>query len=1180
MSVSFKQLSNPFSTGGGGAHFEAYVQAYFVTLMLTSGIAPCLPDWPIYEIKLQGKSSGYNIDDLIVFVRNYEGKEAKLLAQIKRSIQFTKSSNVFREVIQDAWADFQNPNIFTQRQDLLALITGPLTLSDTNNVRTILEWARTWDDPDEYFRNVDQAKFSSKSKQEKLAVFRTHLAYANNGTEVGDSETFEFLRSFHLIGFDLDMRFGGTLSLLLSMIGLFSADPRNIWTRIVDEVQNTNKNAGTIKMDSVPQDLQQIFKNAETRGIPEDLNDAVEETNQNDWNQEPFALQLAQANLIGSWNEHSLADIDVVKNLISGDYDDWISKLRELLSRPGSPLSLRNGKWEVKHRIEIWESLRFKIFDTNLSKFKDSVISVLTELDPQFDLSKNDRFAAPVYGKVLKYSTSLRKGLSESVALLGSQRIPLPNCTQNHREMTANSIVSELLVESDWVRWGSLDRLLPELAEAAPDVFLLAVEKGLQTSPCPFDELFEQEGDGITGRSYITGLLWALEALAWEEKHLVRVCVLLSSLAEKDPGGRYSNRPFNSLIAILLPWYPQTMASISKRQVAIETILDETPSIGWKLLMKLLPKQRQSSTGTYKPRWFMDIPQNWEPVVKRSDYDAHVSFISNRAVESAKDDVERLSELTTFLDVLPKPAFEKTLKLVNSKAIKSSGEDKVFRLWENLTSFILKHRRYSNAEWALKEALISRIETAADKISPKDPKLKYRRLFTQREFDLYEETGDWHEQKENLNNRRINAVNEIRKFGGNEAIIEFVSIVESPALVGEATANVADQKTDSEFLPSLLKTKNPLLSQFVAGYAWGRQRKNGWEWVDELDKSKWNIAQKAQLLSKLPFTQDAWNRAEKLLGAFEKEYWINVNAVPYDFEADSSFAIQKLIDVGRPRAAVDSLSRMIHSNKPFDSALAVRALLSADSSEESIHQLYGYEVVEIIKAIQGDPSTDRNELLKVEWAYLQLLDEYSGTSPREINTRLAADPSFFCEVVSKVYRSKSETKTNKGVSKVNQAVASNAFRLLNTWKTPPGTETDGGFSSTKLGTWLRKAKEFCAKSGRLDVAMNHVGQVLYYSPPDPDGLWIHKGAAKVLNSSDAGTLRLGFRNELINSRGAYWVDPTGKPERELAKKYQEDAEAIENAGFHRLARTLRQISSSYSSEAERARMQQEHDSSD
>ena len=77
MSKRVKQLSNSFSTGSGGPHFEAHVQASFVTLMLTGGFAPCLPCWPITEIKLQGKNDGYDTDDLIVFVKKNDTKKER-----------------------------------------------------------------------------------------------------------------------------------------------------------------------------------------------------------------------------------------------------------------------------------------------------------------------------------------------------------------------------------------------------------------------------------------------------------------------------------------------------------------------------------------------------------------------------------------------------------------------------------------------------------------------------------------------------------------------------------------------------------------------------------------------------------------------------------------------------------------------------------------------------------------------------------------------------------------------------------------------------------------------------------------------------------------------------------------------------------------------------------------------
>ncbi|MGZ6208389.1 MAG: hypothetical protein ACXWMS_12660, partial [Syntrophales bacterium] len=100
---------------------------------------------------------------------------------------------------------------------------------------------------------------------------------------------------------------------------------------------------------------------------------------------------------------------------------------------------------------------------------------------------------------------------------------------------------------------GSLNDLLPTLAEAAPGEFLSQVERALQQTPCPFDNLFAQEGKGISGRNYMTGLLWALETLSWSDKYLSRVAIILAELASHDPGGNWANRPANSLVTVLLP---------------------------------------------------------------------------------------------------------------------------------------------------------------------------------------------------------------------------------------------------------------------------------------------------------------------------------------------------------------------------------------------------------------------------------------------------------------------------------------------------------------------------------------------------------------------------------------------------------------------------------------------------
>jgi hypothetical protein len=64
---------------------------------------------------------------------------------------------------------------------------------------------------------------------------------------------------------------------------------------------------------------------------------------------------------------------------------------------------------------------------------------------------------------------------------------------------------SKLLRAFPCKRWGSLNSILPILSEANPKEFLIAVEKAINASSSPFDELFDQEDTGAFGRNYITG---------------------------------------------------------------------------------------------------------------------------------------------------------------------------------------------------------------------------------------------------------------------------------------------------------------------------------------------------------------------------------------------------------------------------------------------------------------------------------------------------------------------------------------------------------------------------------------------------------------------------------------------------------------------------------------------------
>ncbi len=1171
MSEDAKQLSNPYSTGGGGEHFEAHVQAFFVALMITGGYAPCLPCWPIRKIKLQGKFAGYDTDDMIVFIEKPDnGQVLKMLGQIKHSISITEKNPVFREVIQAAWNDFNNASLFSKGKDAIVLITGPLSATDIDEVRTILEWARHSENADEFIKKVELTHFSSQKKRNKLRAFKKNLKDANSGKPVSDEILFEFLTHFHLLGYDLDIKSGVTLSLVHSIIGQYSKEnAHSLWTQLIDEVQSANKSAGTISPESLPEDLQTAFKQRIYEVIPSKFSAGQLPSDESDWNKHEHAQELVTANLIGAWNEKTQADLEIVRQLANEEFGPWISKIREILQQPASPVVLKNGRWRVAERKGIWQALGTRLFDDNLDKLKQSVVTVLSERDPKFDLPSEKRYAASIYGKELKYSPELRKGLAESLALLGSQPDGLTNCSQNKPETIAVLSVREIFENADWVLWGSLNYLLPILSEAAPNEFLTAVGNALQQSPCPFDDLFSQEGTSITDENYITGLLWALETLAWDEKFLVRVCVILGDLASHDPGGNWANRPANSLKAILLPWHPQTNASIDKRKVALQTIQKEVPAVAWRLVLSLLPQKHQVFTGTHKPSWRDPVPKDWKKDVTEQEFREQISFYAEQAVTMASHDLEKLNELVAHLDKLPKPSFDIVLEHLSSEAVSSEPEDERLALWIGLTEFVSKHRRYSDAKWALSSKIVSKIESVAGQLAPTNPFNLHRRLFSSRDFDLYEENGTWEEKGQKLGERRQSAIKDILASGGMDLVVQFAEAAESPLNVGHSLGIIGEADIDDRILPAMLETENKQLTQFAGGYIWNRHQGHGWAWVDGLDKSGWSLSQVGQFLSCLPFTEKAWTRAATWLGESEGEYWVRTSANPYEANRDLGVAIDKLIEYRRPHAAISCIDRMLHEHQPLDKSRSVKALLAAVSTAEPSYAMDAYHMVEVIKALQNDPDTDPEDLFKIEWAYLPLLDRHNDASPKLLANRVASDPSFFCEVIRLIYRSKKEDKLEKEPSEQKKSIAANAHRLLYEWRIPPGTQPNGVFLKEQFTKWLEYVKKDCTESGHLEVALTHVGRVLFYCPPDPQGLWIEQTAADALNGNDADEMRQGFRMEVFNSREAHWVDPTGKPERELAEEYRQKSDEVENAGYHLFAVTLSYLSESYDRDAER-----------
>jgi len=474
---------------------------------------------------------------------------------------------------------------------------------------------------------------------------------------------------------------------------------------------------------------------------------------------------------------------------------------------------------------------------------------------------------------------------------------------------------------------------------------------------------------------------------------------------------------------------------------------------------------------------------------------------------------------------------------LGSNAVTSRVEADRVRLWTGLIDFVTKHRKFAEAGWAMPQEVVDAIATVAEKLVPASPIYRHQRLFSERDFELYEEADNFEEQHKKLEERRQKAVDEVFATGGVKAVLEFAKAVESPWRVGMAFGSKSTNDADVVILPAMLESDNKSLAQFAGGFVWARFRVQEWQWIDSIDTSTWSPAQRGLLLAYLPFAAGTWERAARLLGDDQSAYWSKTKANPYEAAKDLEFAIDRLVEHGRPCAAVECLKRLLHEKRPLVSAQAVRVLEALLHSPEDIRAMDGHAIREVFKALQESQDTNSDDLSRLEWAFLPALNRLHDAAPKLLERRLADDPTFFCEIIRLVFRSKNVERSAEEAPRERVNIIENAYRLLSEWKTPPGSTRVGTYDGEALSIWLKQVKADCAESGHLEVALSRVGHVLVYAPADPDGLWLHRSAARELNAKDANDMRDGFGTELFNSRGAFWASG-GREERELAAGYR------------------------------------------
>jgi hypothetical protein len=252
--------------------------------------------------------------------------------------------------------------------------------------------------------------------------------------------------------------------------------------------------------------------------------------------------------------------------------------------------------------------------------------------------------------------------------------------------------------------------------------------------------------------------------------------------------------------------------------------------------------------------------------------------------------------------------------------------------------------------------------------------------------------------------------------------------------------------------------------------------------------------------------------------------------------------IERLLQAKRARDAVHYAGQYVQE---LPSALLIRILSEAVSSEGSDDgnevTMFQHNAILIFEKLDHDVAVEREQIARLEWAYLKLL-EYSNRTPKELPRFLSTSPEFFVEVLSLVYRGENEQGLDEAAPdyKQKEAMAGQAWTLLHGWTHVPGLQGDGTVNAAELDSWITKARLLCEKADRAAIGDEVIGQMLAYAPTEKDGTWPCLPVCEVIEKVKSEHLDIGIRNGVVNKRGVTTRLPTagGEQERDLADAYR------------------------------------------
>ena len=856
-----------------------------------------------------------------------------------------------------------------------------------------------------------------------------------------------------------------------------------------------------------------------------------------------LARNLIPMCLVGAWHVHKSADQEVLRTLADcEEYEDVERHVADLQQIEDCPVWSVGQHRGVTSKVDVLFAVAPLMTEQNINDFFTLAEYVLSESDPALELPETERWAAAFHGKVRDHSEALRHGICETLVLLSVHGDELfrTRLGIGVAGLVSNLVVRLLMPLDEKLQ--SQERDLPAFAEAAPDSFLEILEEDLKKDEPAVLSLLKPAASLPFAHCSRTGLLWALECVAWNPDHLFRVCVLLADLSRTEINDNVVNKPGNSLASILRSWLPQTAASVDERIEVLKMLVVRFPTIGWQLCLGEITSAPRWADYNYRPRWRSDAASAGGRAPADDIY-AFIRCAASVLLSWPNHDQTTLGDLVERIEALPEDQQSVIWRLIDDWTRSQNDEEAKAELRERIRSFALTRRGPGNLQTTIEKARL-----AYDKLRPHTLLTRHAWLFADRWIrESWDEIGDeeldFQARQAKTDSLRQAAMGEIWAAHGLAGVLTMVEKGSDGYTVGRYAALCTTDAAEvlRECLPRLtdLAAFDAFMQAFIGAHADFAESDLLLDVSRQVDRE-----QSVRLWRCAPFQAKTWRMLDRVPAVVRDRYWRTVAPGGWGLlaEAECTEVVDKLLAAKRPKAA---FAAMEHQWKKLETGCLRRllmALTSGDTVSEGKFRIESSDVSDALEELGTRPGVTSQEMAQLEFAFIEALDHSEHGIPN-LERWIADSPSFFVEVLSHCFKRRDggDDRTEWQIEDParRQVMASGAYSLLSQASRIPGTDANGAIDVEHLLRWLKEARELCAKVGRSEIGDLQIGELLSKAPPDEDGAWPCSAVCEALEMVASKDVAQGFVIGKQNARGAFIRSGEGgEQERELSAQYR------------------------------------------